>query len=160
MNTALMRASLPQRARQKPGVMLRVEVGVARAGAGLLGLLVCRESTQLQFRRHRFEQGDAVQMVDLVLQAAAEQAIAGELMAIIGEFAAIMECGPASSEAQALVHKLQAFITEHYYTCSADVLAGLGKAYGAGGEFTANINASAGEGVAEFAAEAIAVYCA
>ena len=35
----------------------------------------------------------------------------------------------------------------------------LGQMYGAGGEFTANINAAGGPGTAEFAAKAIEVYC-
>ena len=40
-----------------------------------------------------------------------------------------------------------------------EFLAGLGEAYGSGGDFTKNINAAAGEGAAEFAAKAIKSYC-
>ena len=60
---------------------------------------------------------------------------------------------------QAQAAKLQAFITEHYYTCTKEMFAQLGQMYGAGGEFTANINAAGGPGTAEFAAKAIEVYC-
>ena len=60
---------------------------------------------------------------------------------------------------QAQAAKLQAFITEHYYTCTKEIFAQLGQMYGAGGEFTANINAAGGPGTAEFAAKAIAAYC-
>ncbi|MBQ5437653.1 MAG: TipAS antibiotic-recognition domain-containing protein, partial [Firmicutes bacterium] len=58
-----------------------------------------------------------------------------------------------------LVRKLQAFITENYYTCTDEILAGLGKAYGAGGEFTKNIDGRAGEGTAAFAAKAVEAWC-
>ena len=34
-----------------------------------------------------------------------------------------------SAEAQALVAKLQAHITENYYTCTDEILAGLGRKY-------------------------------
>ena len=60
---------------------------------------------------------------------------------------------------QAQAAKLQAFIIEHYYTCTKEIFAQLGQMYGAGGEFTANINAAGGPGTAEFAAKAIEVYC-
>lgn len=43
--------------------------------------------------------------------------------------------------------------------CSDDMLFGLGNMYAGGGEFTANINGSCGEGTAEFVAEAIRIYC-
>ena len=82
------------------------------------------------------------------------------LMAIFAEFAACKASGATvdSSEAQALVAKLQAHITANYYTCTDEILAGLGKMYGADERFKKNID-KYGEGTAEFAAEAIAVYC-
>ena len=82
------------------------------------------------------------------------------LMAIFAEFAACKESGASaeSVEAQALVTKLQAHITENYYTCTDEILAGLGKMYVADERFKKNID-KYGEGTAEFAAEAIAVYC-
>ena len=50
-------------------------------------------------------------------------------MAIFAEFAACMQSGAdaASNEAQALVAKLQAHIIDNYYTCTDEILAGLGK---------------------------------
>ena len=82
------------------------------------------------------------------------------LMAIFAEFAACKASGVSadSAEAQALVAKLQAHITENYYTCKDEILAGLGKMYVADERFKKNID-KYGEGTAEFAAEAIAVYC-
>ena len=82
------------------------------------------------------------------------------LMAIFAEFAACRASGAqATSEvAKALVAKLQAYITAHYYTCTDEILAGLGKMYVADERFKNNIDKH-GEGTAEFAADAIAVYC-
>ena len=82
------------------------------------------------------------------------------MMAIFAEFAACKESGASadSSEAQALVAKLQVHITENYYTCTDEILAGLGKMYVADERFKKNID-KYGEGTAEFASEAIEVYC-
>ena len=81
------------------------------------------------------------------------------LMAIFAEFATCKDRGAStdSTEAQILVTKLQAHITENYYTCTDDILAGLGKMYIADERFKKNID-KYGEGTAEFAAEAIAAY--
>lgn len=86
------------------------------------------------------------------------EAIAAQMMEIFAEFGRIRFQSPASEEARALVKKLQDFITEHYYRCTDEILAGLGEAYGAGGEFTKNINEAAGDGAAEFASKAIEYY--
>ena len=81
------------------------------------------------------------------------------LMAIFAEFAVCKESGASanSAEAQALVAKLQAHITANYYTCTDEILAGLGKMYVADERFKKNID-KYGEGAAEFVAEAIVVY--
>ena len=81
------------------------------------------------------------------------------LMAIFGEFAACKNSGASaeSVEAQALVLKLQAHITANYYTCTDEILEGLGKMYVAEERFKKNIDKYA-EGTAEFVADAIAAY--
>ena len=81
------------------------------------------------------------------------------LMAIFAEFAACKASGVSadSDEAQALVAKLQTYITENYYTCTDEILAGLGKMYVADERFKKNID-KYGEGTAEFAAEGIRIY--
>ena len=78
------------------------------------------------------------------------------LMAIFGEFAACKDSGMGadSYEAQSLVAKLQAHITANYYTCTDEILAGLGKMYVCDERFKKNID-KYGEGTAEFVAEAI-----
>ena len=81
------------------------------------------------------------------------------MMAIFAEFAACKDSGASadSDEAQALVAKLQAHITANYYTCTEEILAGLGKMYVADERFKKNID-KYGEGTAEFAAEGIRIY--
>ena len=81
------------------------------------------------------------------------------LMAIFTELGAIRDTAPDSAEAQALVKKLQDYITAHYYTCTKQILKGLGYMYIAGDEMTENINKAGGEGTAQFAQKAIDVYC-
>lgn len=81
-----------------------------------------------------------------------------QMMNIFAEFGKIREGDPASSEAQSLVKQLQDFITEHFYTCSKEILASLGTMYAGGGEFTVNIDRAGGEGTAEFTKKAIDVY--
>ena len=65
---------------------------------------------------------------------------------------------PGETKEQALVAGLQAHITEHYYTCTDEILAGLGKMYIADERFKKNID-KYGDGTAEFASDAIEVYC-
>ena len=81
------------------------------------------------------------------------------LMAILAEFAVCKDSGASadSAEAQALVAKLQAHITANYYTCTDEILAGLGKMYIADERFKKNID-KYGNGTAEYAADAITVY--
>ena len=81
------------------------------------------------------------------------------LMAIFAEFAACKDSGASadSAAAQALVAKLQAHITANYYTCTDEILAGLGKMYVCDERFKKNIDKHS-DGTAEFVSEAIAEY--
>ena len=81
------------------------------------------------------------------------------LMAIFAEFAACKDSGvsASSAEVQALVAKLQTHITANYYTCTDEILAGLGKMYVADERFKKNID-KYGEGIAEFVSNAIAAF--
>ena len=81
------------------------------------------------------------------------------LMDIFAQFGEIRHTSPASLEAQSLVGKLQGFITEHYYTCTKEILRGLGQMYIAGDSMTENIDNAGGKGTAEFAHQAIEIYC-
>ena len=78
---------------------------------------------------------------------------------ILKEFALCMQDGekPESTQAQELVKKLQAYITANYYTCTNEILAGLGKMYVADERFKKNMDSHA-EGTAEYVSEAISMY--
>ena len=82
------------------------------------------------------------------------------MMSIFAEFGSCKNSGASadSAETQDLVAKLQAYITEYYYTCTDEILAGLGKMYVADERFKKNID-KYGEGTAEFVSATIAVYC-
>ncbi|MBR1710283.1 MAG: MerR family transcriptional regulator [Clostridia bacterium] len=86
-------------------------------------------------------------------------AINKQMMDIFAEFGAVRKEDPSGDVPQALVRKLQDFITEHLYTCSDEILYSLGLMYAGGGDFTVNIDKYAGEGTAEFAYRAIQAYC-
>lgn len=85
--------------------------------------------------------------------------VANNFMLIFAGFGKMKEQDAMDEEVQLQVKKLQDFITKHYYKCSKEILAGLGKMYAAGGEFTENIDSYSGEGTAEFIARAIEIYC-
>ena len=87
------------------------------------------------------------------------QASGAKLMDIFRQFGKIRQLSPASEEVQALTAKLQGFITQHYYTCTKQILHGLGQMYIAGGSMTENIDKAGGEGTAEFVHQAIEIYC-
>ena len=81
------------------------------------------------------------------------------LMDIFAEFGMIRETSPESAEAQALVEKLQGFITDNFYTCTKPILQGLGQMYIAGDSMTENIDKAGGEGTAAFVHQAIECFC-
>ena len=84
---------------------------------------------------------------------------AEDMMDLFFEFGNMKGLDPTDSKVQAQVKKLQDFITEHYYTCSKQILASLGQMYVAGGEMTTNIDVAGGKGCAEFVSKAIEEYC-
>jgi len=88
-----------------------------------------------------------------------EQQMVDELMQIIAEFGKMQTLEPSDEKVQAQVNKLQDYISEHFYHCTNQILAGLGKMYNGGGEFTENIDKAGGEGTADFTARAIEIYC-
>lgn len=88
------------------------------------------------------------------------QAVTDGLMTILAKFAECMKDGNTadSDEAQALVKELQNYITENYYTCTNEILAGLGQMYIADERFKNNIDQHT-PGTAAFISESIATYC-
>ena len=82
------------------------------------------------------------------------------LMAVFADFALCMKNGEAadSAAAQAAVKQLQAYITANFYNCTKQIHSWLGQMYVMDERFKENIDKH-GDGTADFAAEAIAIYC-
>ena len=87
------------------------------------------------------------------------QEINDGLMLVFAKFAECKKNGNTadSNEAQTLVKELQAYITENYYTCTKEILAGLGQMYVDDERFKTNIDKN-GDGTAEFVSQAIEYY--
>ena len=118
------------------------------------------ETARRQYEAEAKERwGDTVAYQEYEQKTVTDDATA-DLMAIFGEFASCKAAGePAdSAAAQAVVKKLQQHITVHFYTCTDEILAGLGQMYVGDERFRANIDRY-GNGTAAFAAKAIEMYC-
>lgn len=88
-----------------------------------------------------------------------EKAISIGMMNIFADMGKLLSLEPSDETVQAKVAELRAYITEHFYNCTPEILLSLGEMYAGGGEMTENINNYGGEGTAEFTAEAIRIYC-
>lgn len=84
---------------------------------------------------------------------------ADRLMAIFAEIGEFRHLSPRDEAVQLRIAALQSFITEHYYTCTNGILSGLGEMYVCDERFRKSIDGAGGEGTAEFARQAISVYC-
>ena len=88
-----------------------------------------------------------------------KQDMGDALMAVFAEIGKLRDLEPASAEVQAMVKQLQDFISGNYYTCTKQILKGLGQMYVADERFKENIDRAGGAGTAEFVARAIEIYC-
>lgn len=88
------------------------------------------------------------------------KALGDEMMALFTSVSTLRHLDPGSAEVQNWVAELQAFITEHYYTCTKPMLKVLGEMYAGGGSMTENIDNAGGHGTGEFAKAAIDIFCA
>ena len=77
-----------------------------------------------------------------------EQALGDGIMELFTKLGSMKELAPESAEVQDWVMALQSYITEHFYTCTPQILRGLGQMYIAGDEMTDNIDRAGGEGTA------------
>ncbi len=86
------------------------------------------------------------------------QILMKDFMSLFVTFGQLKEKEVDSKEVQAQVKKLKDYITEHFYTCSLEILSSLGEMYISDERMTKNIDKAGGEGTAQFVAEAIQVY--
>lgn len=86
-------------------------------------------------------------------------AAAGDgLMRILADIGAVKHLSPSDEAVQQKIARLQKHITDNFYPCTAEILAGLGEMYVADERFRKNIDKAGGEGTAEFVRNAIRVY--
>lgn len=90
--------------------------------------------------------------------AAQEDALGKQVMDFFVHLYQLRPCAPDCEAAQIWVTALRDFFTEHYYTCSPQILRSLGESYAAGGSMTENIDKAAGAGTGAFAKEVIDAY--
>lgn len=88
-----------------------------------------------------------------------EKALGGQVMDFFVRLGAMEDKDPGSEAAQAWVKDLQAYFTEHFYTCTPQILQCLGESYAGGGSMQENIDAAGGPGTGAFAKAAIDIYC-
>lgn len=81
-----------------------------------------------------------------------------EMDNLLKQFSECLNENPSSEKARELVKCWQQYISETYYDCTKEILAGLGQMYVADERFTKNMD-KYGEGTAKFISDAIAVYC-
>lgn len=82
-----------------------------------------------------------------------------KMEAIFREAGRLCTLSPDCEQAQDCVKKLQSFITENCYTCTKEILSGLGQLYIGDERFRKSIDKAGGEGTAAFLAKAIENYC-
>ena len=82
-----------------------------------------------------------------------------KMMDIFAEIGKIKELGQENEAVQNEICRLQNFITENYYTCTDEILKGLGQMYTADERFKNNIDKAGGDGTADFVQKAINIYC-
>lgn len=87
-----------------------------------------------------------------------QTAAAQGLMDVFRGFGGLREQLPDSPAVQAQVQALQDYLTAHYYTCTKEILAGLGQMY-TQGAFAENIDRAGGPGTATLVSRAIELYC-
>lgn len=81
-----------------------------------------------------------------------------ETSEIFKGFAELRNSDPGSEEVQELVRRWQKYITDNFYTCTNEILSGLGLMYVEDERFKENLDKNS-EGTAKLMAEAIKIYC-
>lgn len=87
-----------------------------------------------------------------------EQDLGAQVMDFFARLGQMRPCEPGCDAAQTWVKELQDFFSEHYYTCTPQILKGLAESYAGGGSMTENIDKAGGPGTGAFAKEVIDLY--
>lgn len=89
-----------------------------------------------------------------------EKDLGDQVMELFAKLGKLRPCPPDSEEAQSWAKELQAFFTEHFYTCTPQILGSLAESYAGGGSMTENIDKVGGDGTGAFAKQVIDIYLA
>ncbi len=87
-----------------------------------------------------------------------EKDLGAQVMAFFAKLGKMRPCEPDCEAAQTWAKELQAFFTEHYYTCTPQIFGCLAESYAGGGSMTENIDKVGGTGTGAFAKEVIDLY--
>ena len=87
-----------------------------------------------------------------------EKDLSTQVMELFAKLGKMRPCAPDSEKAQNWAKELQAFFTEHFYTCTPQLLKGLAESYAGGGSMTENIDKAGGDGTGAFAKQVIDIY--
>ena len=87
-----------------------------------------------------------------------EQALGEGIMELFTTLGTMKTLSPEAPEVQAWVKELQRYFTEHFYTCTPQILGSLAESYAGGGSMTENIDKVGGEGTGAFAKQVIDTY--
>ena len=142
----------------------RLERIIAALDAGMKGEIVLNAFDNREYEAYKAEVKEKWGHTQAYAEFSRKESPDGKVNAgldrIMGEFSACMQAdhAPDAAEAQALVGRLQDYISEHYYTCTDPILAGLGQMYVADERFRNNIDRHA-PGTAEYISAAIAHHC-
>ena len=82
-----------------------------------------------------------------------------QMMQLFAELGTYKHLSPVDDTVQQKIAALQQFISDNFYTCTKEILYGLGQMYTADERFMQNIDKAGGQGTAQFVSEAIKVYC-
>lgn len=87
-----------------------------------------------------------------------EKDLGTQVMDFFARLGKMRPCEPDCEAAQKWACQLQAFFSEHFYTCTPQILKGLGESYAGGGSMTENIDKAGGAGTGAFAKQVIDAY--
>lgn len=91
--------------------------------------------------------------------AAEQKETAEQMMDLFRQIGELKDLSPSDGSVQQKIVELQEFITENYYTCTNEILRGLGQMYISDPRMTENIDKAGGDGTAAFTKEAILFHC-
>ena len=87
-----------------------------------------------------------------------EADLGAQVMDFFVRLGQLRPCAPDSEAAQTWAKDLQAFLTEHFYTCTPQIFRSLAESYAGGGSMTENIDRAGGSGTGAFAKQVIDIY--